>query len=100
MMTIALNTVQPLGAKILARRYRKPLRVGSIIVPDTVAVDETMSLWEAVRCGPRVGDTLGFEPEPDDILRTEPWRGIYVAQIDSIDYFMLEARDVIGVVSY
>jgi hypothetical protein len=40
------------------------------------------------------GRTLGIVPSADDILHTPAWRGVFVATIDEVDYYMLEEADV------
>jgi co-chaperonin GroES (HSP10) len=94
-MALTLEAIAPLGTKLLARRYERPEATpGGITIPETLRVDETFSLWECVRCGPKVGRTLGIVPSADDILHTPAWRGVFVATIDEVDYYMLEEADV------
>lgn len=96
-MSIEIDKVRPLGHRILVRRYRKPEKVGSIILPDSVRDDFTLSLWEFVKAAPAALKFLGYDLQPDDIIQTRPMRGVFLGD----DFHaLIDAREVIGVIPW
>lgn len=97
----------PLGSRILATRYERPDRVGSLIIPETARTDYNRTLWEVVATGPRVAEVVGHELREDDILTTPASlrgrifaAGVYIGHFEGRDYFILEARDVTHVMRW
>lgn len=95
-----INTVHPIGAKILVRLYERPETVGSIILPDAFRKDYTLSCWEVVTAGPRASAVLGTELLPDDIIQTPSMAAVYVDSSDGHDYFMVEAAQVLALLRW
>ena len=98
---------------LLCKRYQKPERFGSIILPDFYRVDGTFTLWEFQEAGTwKPGDRaikewreyLPVEGLPvGTILRTRPFVGILVPGSTRDEYFglwMVPAKDVDYVETY
>lgn len=96
-MTINESSIHPRGSRVLVRKYTKPPETpGGIIIPESVAADTTLSLWEVVRAGPKTEEVLGVKLSEDDIVQTNPMRGVPIN--DTL--FMLEASEIKGVIAY
>ena len=73
------DQIHPTGDKILVRPYTKPNRYGSIILPDTALEDQSGTLWEFIKGGPKYADELGTELNEGDIIQTSrQMSGIYI----------------------
>lgn len=102
-MPIDVSTIRPLGERILVRRYEKPEKIGSIILPDEVRADNTMSLWEVVEASAKAKELLGVDLEEDDILQTRPWRGTFLNELEPGDgprYAFINASEVINIIKW
>lgn len=102
-MQLDIDSVRPIGERILVRRYEKPEQVRGIWLPEEARVDHTQSLWEVVRVSERAKEKLALELEPDDIIQTRPWRGIFLNESDAAEaprYAIIEAKEVINVIKW
>lgn len=103
------SSLRPIGTRILARLYVKPPTVKGIILPEEHRPDETLSLYEVVRCTQRAEDLLGYRLDEGDIIKTDPFAGVFagserVEYSDGrpydADYFFIDARQVRTVIRY
>lgn len=70
-MTIDVDTIRPLGERILVKAYERPKEYGLLVLPDTHLQDKSWSLWEVVKASGRANDSLGVELGEGDILKTK-----------------------------
>ena len=105
MSLIDSSTIHPTRDRILVRRYTRPERFGSIVLPDCSRVEPTWNYWEVIRAGPAVDSILhcsegmGRELAAGDIIKTPFRPGVPVGtDIDGrTELFMVAAeveRDV------
>lgn len=100
------DTVRPLGARILVRKYTRPEKVGSLFIPETAQHDDTNSLWEVVKWTPKALDIVNALTarvlEEDDIIQTRPWRGEQLPpNVDpSGKHFLIDAHEVINLIQW
>ena len=89
------------GAKLLARRYVRPERVGSIYVPEPARIDLTRSLWEAEESTPAANKLLKVEIQRNWILVTPRNSGVYLYTNDAHEeVFLLAATSVVRIIPW
>ena len=89
------------GGLLLARKYEKPEKIGSIYVNPAWKTDNSRSLWEVVRSSPEADETLGTEVEEDWILVTAPNSGVLLTHDSKTrEVFLLTALSVLKVVPW
>lgn len=108
-----------LHRNILVRRYVKPERLGSLILPEAYRGDRTQTLWEVEAAGPCVAEPcaacrmrlheqggeaaewagLGATLRRDDIIITLGWTAVEVPRLkpEDGDRWIVDARFVRGV---
>ena len=80
-------TLQWLHPFILARKYVKPPKIGSIWLGPAWRVDNSRSLWEVVETTPKATEKLGYELEPGWILVTPRNSGTVIERRKDEDGF-------------
>lgn len=95
---IDLDKVQPLGPRLLVRRYTLPETIRGIIIPENHRHDKTVSLWELVKATPEAETFVGQSLEEGDLIQTRPYRGLQVP--DHEDHFILMAHEILNVVKW
>lgn len=90
----SVDEIRPLRNKILVRQYKRPEQVGSVLIPEPLRMNLTYDVWEFVKAHPSVEERFGIKFTEGDILKTFPFAGIYVAEIDNVHYFMIDASAV------
>jgi hypothetical protein len=103
-MQLTSDDIEPLGTRMLVRKYRKPEKIGSIYINPAWAVDNSRALWEVVKAGKcrctkkRPNHCaecyLGMEIEEGTIVVTLPNRGVYACLWDEDEIFYLFAEEV------
>jgi co-chaperonin GroES (HSP10) len=119
-MILTLDSIQPLHRNVLARRYQKPERAGSIILPEAYRGDRTQTLYEVIRAGPcaehacrkcRLDDQklakldkdgthrpyygLNLELKEDDLISVRySWVAVPLEVESGDDVFMIDARHI------
>lgn len=89
------------GPKLLARKYEKPERIGSIIVNPAWRTDNSRSLWEVVQSSPEADDALRMPLEADWILVTAPNSGVFFDHDDAgREIFLLAASSVLRIIPW
>ena len=89
------------GAKLLARRYVRPEKVGSIFVPDPARIDLTRSLWETEKSTAAANKLLKVEIQRNWILVTARNSGVYLYTNDAHEeVFLLAASSVVRIIPW
>ncbi len=88
------------GPKLLARKYEKPEKIGSIYVNPAWRIDNSRSLWEVVESTEEANSVLGVELEPDWILITSPNSGVLFEHREATEIFLLAASSVLRIVPW
>lgn len=99
------DSIEPYGSRILVRKYRKPEKIGSILLNPAWLVDNSRALWEVIKVAPCKCTKkqpnkcpncyLGLEIEPDWILITLPNRGTHIPLWDQEEMYFLFAEEVV-----
>lgn len=88
--------LEPLGTRILVRKYTKPEMIGSIHINPAWQVDNSRALWEVVKAPQAAKDYVGLDIQPDWILVTLPNRGLYVEGLwDAAEHYLLFAEEIV-----
>lgn len=83
------------GPKLLATKYEKPPKIGSIFVNPAWRRDNSRSLWEVVESNDASNDALGAILEAGWILVTPPNSGVYLwHDSEHREVFILAASSV------
>ena len=89
------------GAKILATKYEKPEKIGSIYVNPAWRRDNSRSLWEVVESNDASNTLLGAILEPGWILVTPPNSGVYLwHDSEHCEVFLLAASSVRSIIPW
>ena len=87
-----------LGERLLVKRYHKPDKVGTIIIPDAYREDGTGTLWEFVKAAPKALRRLSLRSiPPGSILKVRFGHVVDSGVLDSDDLkelFFINAEDV------
>lgn len=89
-----------LGDKVLVRPYRRPERIGSIIVPETARDNSTLTAWEFVRADFDMRERWGVELRDGDLIRTAPIGALYLANIDDVNYYIVTCDSIREVIPW
>lgn len=92
---VKVEELQPLGTRIVVRKYVRPATIGSLIVPESFNVDNSRSLWEVVKSTKKAHKYLGFGLQEGDIVITLPSRGVYVETEGSEEHYFLFAEEIV-----
>lgn len=83
-----------LGPKLLATRYTRPDKVGSIHLSPAYLMDTSRGLWEVVETTPAADARLGVALAPGWILVAAPNSGVFFETRNGEDVFLLAASSV------
>jgi len=64
------NEWEILGNSVLVKRYEKPEKIGSMLLPPAYRFDSSWILWEVVKSSAMATEFIGYPLLPDDILTT------------------------------
>lgn len=86
---------------LIARKYERPDKIGSIYINPAWRQDNSRSLWEAVTSSPEANAALQTEIEPDWILVTPPRSGVFL-DFDEAgrELYVLHADTVLRVIPW
>ena len=115
-MKLKPEQLQPLGKRILARRYKKPEKIGSLWLNPVWRTDNSRAIWEPVAFSRSAAkdlretlDSMGFGrlALTECLLVTPPHRGVGVEAVDMQDEdgeqtlaYFIDGDDVIQVVPW
>lgn len=97
---LSVDAIKPTRGNILVRPYRRPEKIGSIIVPEQARDNVTLTAWEFIRAGEGVTENWGVSLKEGDIVRTSAIGAIFVRKIDEVDYYMVNVSQVREVIPW
>lgn len=106
---VPVEDVEPIGERLIVRKYVKPEKVGSIWLNPAWRTDHSRALWEVVKVSERAqaffesDAAFGERLEEDWIVITQPNHGVHappVALSDGADAFLIHAQDVMKVIPW
>ena len=87
--------IEPIGSRLLVRKYIKPEKIGSLYLNPAWLTDNSRALWEVVKISKKAEDYFGMKVKKDSIVITLPNRGVHYPLWDKEEHYFLFAEEVV-----